>query len=102
MGMETDVSGLGRPPRELTADRPLARDGGPEIVKKLDDTAQARKRWDAFVDAAPEARFFHRAGWREVIARSFGHRTHYFTAERGGEIVGVLPLTEIRSLLFGH
>jgi FemAB-related protein (PEP-CTERM system-associated) len=99
--MDTGVTGLGRPERELTMDRPLAKDG-PEIVKKLDDTAQARRRWDAFVDAAPDATFFHRAGWREVIAKSFGHRTHYFTAERGGEIVGVLPLTEIRSLLFGH
>jgi FemAB-related protein (PEP-CTERM system-associated) len=101
MGMEMNVTGRGRPARELSIDRPLAQDG-PEIVKKLDDTPQARRRWDAFVDTAPEATFFHRAGWREVIEKSFGHRMHYFYAERGGETVGVLPLTEIRSLLFGH
>src|SRR3954466_11128067 len=101
MGMDMSVIGLGRPARELTIDRPLAKDG-PEIVKKLDNTGQARKRWDAFVDASPEATFFHRAGWREVIEKSFGHRTHFFFAERGNETVGVLPLTEIRSLLFGH
>src|SRR5436309_2083616 len=100
MGMEISVTGLGRLAREV-GDGPLAKDG-PEIVKKLEDTPHARKRWDAFVSAAPEATFFHRAGWRDVIAKSFGHRTHYFTAERDGEIVGVLPLTEIRSLLFGH
>ena len=59
-------------------------------------------RWDAFVQECPEASFFHRAGWRTVIARSFGHRTHYIFAERDGVIKGVLPLVEIKSLLFGH
>ena len=31
----------------------------------------------------------------------FRHRTHYLLAERGVEIVGVLPLAQIKSLLFG-
>jgi len=59
-------------------------------------------RWDAFVHGCPEASFFHRAGWRTVIEGSFGHRTHYIFAERDGVIKGVLPLVEIKSLLFGH
>ncbi|WJW74460.1 FemAB family PEP-CTERM system-associated protein [Thiohalobacter sp. IOR34] len=59
-------------------------------------------RWDAFVTACAEASFFHLAGWQQVLERAFGHRTHYLYAERGGEIVAVLPLAEIRSLLFGH
>lgn len=59
-------------------------------------------RWDAFVFACPEATFFHRAGWKEVIERAFGHRTHYLLAERDGAVVGVLPLTEVNSRLFGH
>lgn len=58
--------------------------------------------WDRFVDACPEATFFHRAGWREVIERAFGHRTHFLLARRGTAIEGVLPLAEIRSRLFGH
>ena len=32
----------------------------------------------------------------------FGHRTHYLLARRGVEIVGVLPLAQVKSLLFGH
>jgi hypothetical protein len=32
----------------------------------------------------------------------FRHRTHYLLAERGGEIVGVLPLAQVKSRLFGH
>lgn len=59
-------------------------------------------RWDAFVQACPEASFFHRAGWAEVIERAFGHRTYFLLAEADGEIQGVLPLAEINSRLFGH
>jgi FemAB-related protein (PEP-CTERM system-associated) len=59
-------------------------------------------RWEAFVAACPAATFFHRIGWREVIERSFGHRARYLLAERAGEIAGVLPLAEVKSLLFGH
>ena len=58
--------------------------------------------WDAFVDALPEATFFHRFGWKRVIEQAFGHRTHFLLAEREGRIEGVLPLAEIKSRLFGH
>lgn len=58
--------------------------------------------WDAFVEACPEATFFHRAGWKAVIEQAFGHRTHYLLAKRNGKILAVLPLTEIKSRLFGH
>ena len=63
---------------------------------------QDAARWDAYVTAHPGATFFHRAGWQTVIARAFGHRTHFLFAERNGEIVGVLPLAQIKSRLFGH
>ena len=59
-------------------------------------------RWEAFVDRCPDATFFHRIGWRDVIESVFRHRTHYLVAERGREIVGVLPLAEVRSRLFSH
>jgi FemAB-related protein (PEP-CTERM system-associated) len=59
-------------------------------------------RWDSYVLAHPDATFFHRAGWKRVIEDAFGHRTHFLLAERGGDIVGVLPLAEIKSCLFGH
>ena len=59
-------------------------------------------RWDDFVANCPEATFFHRAGWKAVIERAFGHRTWFLLAEREGRIEGILPLAEIKSLLFGH
>ena len=58
--------------------------------------------WDSFVESCPDATFFHRAAWKGVIQDAFGHRPFYLLAERAGGIVGVLPLVEVRSLLFGH
>ena len=64
--------------------------------------AADRARWDEFVYRCADATFFHRIGWKEVIQECFGHRTHFLLAERGAQIVGVLPLAEVKSLLFGH
>ena len=65
-------------------------------------TAADFARWDAFVEATPEATFFHRAGWKTVTEKAFGHRTHFLFAQSGGVIEGVLPLAEVKSRLFGH
>lgn len=59
-------------------------------------------QWDTFVDRSPEATFFHRAGWKTVMDSAFGHPTFYLYAERNGEIEGILPLGQIKSLLFGN
>jgi FemAB-related protein (PEP-CTERM system-associated) len=61
-----------------------------------------RAAWASFVHACPDATFFHRIEWRDIIEHVFGHRTHYLLAQRGVEIVGVLPLAQVKSLLFGH
>jgi FemAB-related protein (PEP-CTERM system-associated) len=58
--------------------------------------------WDRFVEACPDATFFHRIGWRRILENVFHHPTHYLLAERGGVVCGVLPLAQVRSRLFGH
>lgn len=65
-------------------------------------SADDAARWDAYVVAHPDASFFHRYGWARVIPAAFGQRCHYFVAEAGGAITGVLPLIEVKSALFGH
>jgi FemAB-related protein (PEP-CTERM system-associated) len=72
------------------------------VVTVREAIAADGARWDAFVDAAPEASFFHLWAWKSIIEDVFRHRTRYLLAERQGRVVGVLPLAEIRSLLFGH
>lgn len=69
-------------------------------VKELNDTDVAR--WDAYVEGAADATFFHLAGWKQVLERAFGHKTHFLYAEVDGEIAGVLPLAQVKSLLFGN
>ena len=73
------------------------------LIKRLStqDTANAA-RWDAFVLACPQATFFHRAGWQSVIGQVFKHPTYFLYAETDGQISGVLPLAQVKSLLFGH
>ncbi|MCX7893487.1 MAG: FemAB family PEP-CTERM system-associated protein [Burkholderiales bacterium] len=61
-----------------------------------------RGRWRDFVERCPDATFFHRIEWQDLIERVFGHRTHFLMAERDGEVVGVLPLAQVKSLVFGH
>jgi FemAB-related protein (PEP-CTERM system-associated) len=66
------------------------------------DDRVAVARWDAFVDACPEASFFHKAGWQRIVSEVFRHRTYFLYAERAGLIEGVLPLAQVKSLLFGN
>lgn len=84
----------------LTAKEKPAAVGQPIEIAELDSAAATA--WDAFVLQCPQANFFHRAGWKRVIEKSFGHDCHFLYAKRGGAIVGVLPLVHIRSRLFGR
>lgn len=75
--------------------------GAAEIrVTELDRAREAE--WDAFVRDHEAGSFFHLAGWREAISRAFGHDCPYLLAESAGRIRGVLPLTDLRSHLFGR
>lgn len=65
-------------------------------------TSADERTWEAFVEAHPQATFFHRFAWSRVLKRSFGHTPHFFVAEKDGQTVGLLPLVEVRSRLFGH
>ncbi len=57
--------------------------------------------WNRYVEGHPRATFFHLAQWGGVIGDSFGHTSHYQLAEQDGAIVGVLPLSRMRTRLFG-
>ncbi len=79
---------------------PAHRASAPIVVREL-----ARgdvERWDRFVFDCPDATFCHRAGWARVLARSFAYDIRMLYAEQGDDIVGVLPLVDVDSRLFGH
>ncbi len=65
--------------------------------------AEDREAIAAFVRAHPEATPFHLPEWGEAVARGCGQRGITLVAEHGdGSLVGVLPLTHVRSPLFGQ
>lgn len=58
--------------------------------------------WDSFVHSHPDGTFFHLSVWKGIFEDVLRHRAWYFFAVQAGQIVAVLPLVEVRSLLFGH
>lgn len=62
-----------------------------------------RARIGAYVHEHPEGTPFHLPAWSAAVEKGCGQRAHYLVAERGElGIVGVMPLTELHSPLFGR
>lgn len=76
----------------------LAAPLGVRVAAAVAETARIAE----FVRAHPDATPFHLPQWTVATARATGQRPRYLVAERGdGSLAGVLPLTEMRSPLFG-
>lgn len=66
-------------------------------------TDDDRGDWDGFVDSMDDAEAYHPYEWRKVFERVFGHRCFYLIArEADGVVRGILPLVQLKSLLFGN
>lgn len=68
----------------------------------LPDTQAARSEWDGFVASRPQSSFFQLSAWRAVVKRAYGHDCPYLVSRENGRLRGILPLTEVKSRLFGH
>lgn len=84
-------------------------DPTPALTIRPDNSIRVRSQrpednvsWDRFVMDSPSGTFFHRIGWREILENAFRLEPHYLIAERGSQIVGILPLVHQKSLLFGN
>jgi FemAB-related protein (PEP-CTERM system-associated) len=60
------------------------------------------EQWNQFVRIRKDATGYHLWEWRNVFERALGHRCHYLVAREGSQIVGLLPLVEVRSWPFGR
>jgi serine/alanine adding enzyme len=69
----------------------------PEVTTEVSAT-----EWNQFVDSHADATGYHAWEWRDVFARALGHRAHYLAVREAGRVRGILPLTEVRSRLFGR
>lgn len=61
-----------------------------------------RGEWSAFVETHSDSMGYHSWRWRDVFTQAFGHECLYLMARRHREIVGVLPLVQIKSVIFGR
>jgi FemAB-related protein (PEP-CTERM system-associated) len=65
-------------------------------------TVDERDQVRAFVASHPDALLFHRPEWSDAVAEGCGQQAHLLLAEdEFGTLVGLLPLSEVRSPLFG-
>ena len=81
--------------------RPQAQDSGATTIALAQESDRAA--WDAYVASRADAVGYHEWAWRGVFARTFGHRGIYLIArDEAGGVHGVLPLIDIKSMLFGR
>src|SRR5690606_2551974 len=83
----------------------MAQDGStasPAIPLRVTTQSEAPPGWNAYVASHPDATAYHHAAAVNVGRAAFGLDTQCISAHAGDRIVGVLPLVEQSSLLFGR
>lgn len=84
--------------------------------------------WDDYATNHPDSNLYHLSGWKDVISRTYGHKTYYLMAEDSSKlkaesskgeskliqdsrfkiqnstasVVGILPLVHMKHFLFGN
>jgi FemAB-related protein (PEP-CTERM system-associated) len=71
------------------------------IAVRKASTADAAS-WNDTLSFVPNGSFYLLFEWKDIFEKEFGHRTSYWIAEHGGQMVGLLPVVHIRSHLFGR
>lgn len=92
-------------PEVLGLPSPVLPAGDGVVTEVLSDVRgpELEAEWDAFVRAHPAGSAFHLMHIRRFIESTYGHLTHYLCArDKTGAILGVLPLVQLKSRLFGN
>ena len=74
--------------------------------------------WDDYVYNHPQATLYHVSGWKNIIEKTYGHKTYYLMAVKDNSpnatdngqrttytahsAVGILPLVHLKHFLFGN
>ena len=66
--------------------------------------------WDAFVKSHPDGTLYHLFAWKNVIEKTYGHKTYYLMALKTTDsappqteaVAGILPLVHLNHFLFGN
>lgn len=80
--------------------QPIAARISIDLVSLSDDSACSRI--DAYVCEHPDGQIFQRPAWLRAVARGCGQEGMFLVARERGMLVGVVPITRMRSALFGR
>ena len=85
--------------------------------------------WDTYVNAHPQSTLYHVSGWKNIIEKTYGHKTYFLMAVNSSQltaksndlgceaapelsansyeldsnrVVGILPLFHLKHFLFGN
>ncbi len=66
-----------------------------------------QEAWDQYVENHSRGTLYHLSGWKNVIEKTYGHKTYYLMAisePHGSQlnIVGILPLVHLKHFLFNN
>lgn len=71
------------------------------IIKEY--TTSYKDLWNDFVLSRSDSCLYQLIEWKEIIEKTYNHKTFYAMAvDKNSCIKGVLPLVQIKSLVFGH
>lgn len=65
-------------------------------------TSSDLQQWDDYVRNHTDGTIYHLSKWQTVVENAFHHNNLSLVAEKQGSIVGIMPLIELKSRLFGH
>jgi FemAB-related protein (PEP-CTERM system-associated) len=90
--LPTGISSIGENRASLDEISPLS-------VTRYSETAA---EWNNYVSGNPAASVYHKYEWRDLIEKTFGHESYYFSArDKHRNMVGILPLIRLKSRFFG-
>jgi len=69
------------------------------VISRL--TPDRHREWDEYA-RRNMASIYLDSRWTELIKKVFGHESYYLMAHENDELVGILPLVQLKSLLFGN
>ncbi|MFT6905433.1 MAG: serine/alanine adding enzyme [Oleiphilaceae bacterium] len=73
-----------------------------QALKIAQLTTHNQQQWTRYVEQHPNATIYHSLTIKKVIEQTFNHKTLYLMAvDKNDEVRGVLPLTQLKSRLFG-
>lgn len=92
--------------KETSVDKSIS--GEPDFVVDMETVRinlfdKSNEMIDDYLFKTHAASIYHQPKWLDVIKNSFNHKSYYFVAQSGSnKVIGVLPLVQLKSFLFGH